>query len=112
MQQLPLDLQIRSTEQHGDFIISDCNSIAAQWIDRWPDWVGQFCALNIAGPEAEVVNHLAAVWQAKRYCLVILMTILQVSVMRCISSLTAGFRWVKRDCFISSTIPVTLVDHC
>ena len=65
MQQLPLDLQICSTEQHGDFIISDCNSIAAQWIDRWPDWVGQFCALNIAGPEASGKSHLAAVWQAK-----------------------------------------------
>lgn len=65
MQQLPLDLQIRSTRQHGDFIISDCNSIAAQWIDRWPDWVGQFCALNIAGPEASGKSHLAAVWQAK-----------------------------------------------
>ena len=65
MQQLPLDLQIRSTEQHGDFIISDCNSIAAQWIDRWPDWVGQFCALNIAGPEASGKSHLAAVWQVK-----------------------------------------------
>ena len=65
MQQLPLDLQIRSTERHGDFIISDCNRIAAQWIDRWPDWVGQFCALNIAGPEASGKSHLAAVWQAK-----------------------------------------------
>ena len=65
MQQLPLDLQIRSTVQQGDFIISDCNSIAAQWIDRWPDWVGQFCALNIAGPEASGKSHLAAVWQAK-----------------------------------------------
>ena len=71
MQQLPLDLQIRSTEQHGDFIISDCNSIAAQWIDRWPDWVGQFCALNIAGPEASGKSHLAAVWQAKS-CAVLL----------------------------------------
>ncbi len=65
MQQLPLDLQIRSTDRHGDFIISDCNRIAAQWIDRWPDWVGQFCALNIAGPEASGKSHLAAVWQAK-----------------------------------------------
>ena len=65
MQQLPLDLQIRSTERHGDFIISDCNRIAAQWIDRWPDWVGQFCALNIAGPVASGKSHLAAVWQAK-----------------------------------------------
>ena len=65
MQQLPLDLQILSTEQNGDFIISDCNRIAAHWIDRWPDWLGQFCALNIAGPEASGKSHLAAVWQAK-----------------------------------------------
>jgi chromosomal replication initiation ATPase DnaA len=65
MQQLPLDLRIRSTEEHGDFIISDCNSIAAQWVDRWPEWVGQFCALNIAGPEASGKSHLAAVWQEK-----------------------------------------------
>ena len=65
MQQLPLDLQIRSTQEHGDFIISDCNSIAAQWVDRWPEWVGQFCALNIAGPEACANAHLAAVWQEK-----------------------------------------------
>ncbi len=65
MQQLPLNLPIRSSEQYGDFIISDCNSIAAQWIDRWPDWVGQVCALNIAGPEASGKSHLAAVWQAK-----------------------------------------------
>ncbi len=71
MQQLPLDLQIRSTEHHGDFLISDCNTIAAQWIDRWPDWVGQFCALNIAGPEASGKSHLAAVWQAKSRALLL-----------------------------------------
>ena len=65
MQQLPLDLQIRSTEQQGDFIISECNSIAAQWVDRWPDWLGQFRALNIVGPEASGKSHLAAVWQAR-----------------------------------------------
>ena len=65
MQQLPLDLPIRSSEHYGDFIISDCNNIAAQWIDRWPDWVGQVRALNIAGPEASGKSHLAAVWQAK-----------------------------------------------
>ena len=65
MQQLPLNLQIRNTEHHGDFIVSDCNNLAAQWIDCWPDWVGQFCALNIAGPEASGKSHLAAVWQAK-----------------------------------------------
>lgn len=69
MQQLPLDLQVRTTSQHGDFIISDCNQIATRWVDRWlaqhqsgqPE---QFRALNIAGPAASGKSHLAAVWQS------------------------------------------------
>ena len=47
-----------------DFIISDCNKLAAEWIDRWPDWPGQFPVLNIVGPAASGKSHLAAVWQA------------------------------------------------
>jgi len=65
MKQLPLDLQVRPTRHDGDFIISDSNRIAAGWIDRWPDWVGQFSALNIAGPKKSGKSHLAAVWQAR-----------------------------------------------
>ena len=64
MQQLPLDLQVRPTRIDGDFIISACNKIAAQWVDQWPEWTGQFRALNIAGQEASGKSHLAAVWQA------------------------------------------------
>ena len=63
MQQLPLDLNVRTTSGHGDFLISACNEIAAQWIDRWPDLIGQARALNISGPEASGKSHLAAVWQ-------------------------------------------------
>ena len=63
MQQLPLDLKVRTTSGHGDFLISACNEIAAHWIDRWPDWLGQVRALNISGPEASGKSHLAAVWQ-------------------------------------------------
>ena len=69
MQQLPLDLQVRTTSQHGDFIISDCNQIATKWVDRWLEQhqSGQqqrFRALNIAGPAASGKSHLAAVWQS------------------------------------------------
>ena len=69
MQQLPLDLQVRTTSQHGDFIISDCNQIATRWVDCWlaqhqSGQLEQFRALNIAGPAASGKSHLAAVWQS------------------------------------------------
>lgn len=64
MQQLPLDLGFMPAQGRDDFIISDCNRLAAEWIDRWPDWPGQFPVLNIVGPAASGKSHLAAVWQA------------------------------------------------
>jgi chromosomal replication initiation ATPase DnaA len=64
MHQLPLDLRFMPAQGRDDFIISDCNRLAAEWIDRWPDWPGQFPVLNIVGPAASGKSHLAAVWQA------------------------------------------------
>lgn len=63
MSQLPLDLQFLTTEGRDDFIVTDCNRIAAGWIDSWPDWPGQFRALNLVGPTASGKSHLAAVWR-------------------------------------------------
>ena len=63
MSQLPLDLQFLTTEGRDDFIVTDCNRVAASWIDRWPDWPGQFRALNLVGPAASGKSHLAAVWR-------------------------------------------------
>ena len=62
MTQLPLDLQFISTPGREDFILSDCNRLAASWIDRWPDWPGQYCVLNLVGPAASGKSHLAAIW--------------------------------------------------
>ena len=115
MQQLPLDLQIRSTES---MVISSSAIVTALppngLIAGRIGWASS--VRSISPGQRQAVNRI---WQLSgrqkvaRYCLVILMTILQVSVMRCISSSTlAEFRWPKRDCFISSTIRVTLVDHC
>ena len=40
MQQLPLDLHFLTAQGREDFILGDCNRLAAAWIDRWPDWPG------------------------------------------------------------------------
>lgn len=63
MSQLPLDLQFMTADGRDDFIVSDCNRVAAGWIDSWPDWPGQFRALNLVGPAASGKSHLAAVWR-------------------------------------------------
>lgn len=62
MTQLPLDLQFISTPGREDFILGDCNRLAASWIDRWPDWPGQYHILNLVGPRASGKSHLAAIW--------------------------------------------------
>ena len=62
MAQLPLDLQFLSAVDRDDFIIGDCNRLAATWIDRWPDWPGQYRILNLVGPPDSGKSHLAAIW--------------------------------------------------
>ena len=62
MTQLPLDLQFISTPGRDDFILGDCNRLAASWVDRWPDWPGQYSILNLVGPSASGKSHLAAIW--------------------------------------------------
>jgi len=63
MRQIPLDLQFLTAQGRDDFIIGDSNRLAATMIDRWPDWPGQFRAVNLVGPPASGKSHLAAIWQ-------------------------------------------------
>ena len=63
MQQIPMDLSFRSAPGRDNFFISASNQLAADWIDRWPDWPGQIQALNIVGDSGSGKSHLAAVWQ-------------------------------------------------
>ena len=62
MRQLPLDLQFISSQGRDDFIIGESNRLAATWIDRWPDWPGQYRVLNLVGPAASGKGHLASIW--------------------------------------------------
>ena len=63
MRQLPLDLQFMSSQGRDDFIIGDSNRLATTWIDRWPDWPGQYRVLNLVGPAASGKGHLASIWR-------------------------------------------------
>jgi chromosomal replication initiation ATPase DnaA len=65
MTQLPLDMPFRAVIGRDDFIVSDCNALAAASIEQWPDWPGGCRALNIVGPTGAGKSHLAAIWQAE-----------------------------------------------
>lgn len=60
VQQIPLDLPVRSAMGRDDFMISSENQQAAGWIDSWPKWPAP--ALIVSGPAASGKSHLAAVW--------------------------------------------------
>ncbi len=62
-QQLILDLGHRVAVDRADFLVSDCNAQAVEWIDRWSDWPAR--ALVIWGPLASGKTHLGHVWCAK-----------------------------------------------
>ena len=71
MSQLPLDLQFISTPGRRDFLVSDCNRVATSWIDRWPDWPGQYRVLNLVGPAASGKSHLSDIWSRQAGALTI-----------------------------------------
>lgn len=58
--QLVLDLGHRTARGRADFLVSNSNAEAVEWVDRWPDWPAR--ALAIWGPAASGKTHLAHVW--------------------------------------------------
>ena len=61
--QLILDLGHRPALGRADFLVSECNSDAVAWVDRWPAWPGP--GLVIWGPAASGKSHLGQVWRAR-----------------------------------------------
>jgi len=61
MTQLAIDLPIRPAFGRADFLVSECNAAALQWIERWPDWPTP--ALVLYGPAGSGKSHLAEFWR-------------------------------------------------
>ncbi|MDV7340181.1 DnaA/Hda family protein [Terasakiella sp. A23] len=59
--QLPLNFDFRPSMSGDDFLVSDCNTQAVQWLDRWPDWPSPF--LVIYGEAGCGKTHLAEVFR-------------------------------------------------
>ena len=60
--QLPLDLPVRRSFARSDFLRSESNIAAFEWVDRWPDWPS--AAVALYGPMGCGKTHLASIWQA------------------------------------------------
>ena len=61
--QLTMDFASAPSYGRDDFILSPCNALAADWIDRWPDWPGRIKGVVLEGPEASGKSHLGAIYQ-------------------------------------------------
>ncbi len=53
----------RSALGESDYLVSESNSEAIGWIDKWPDWPAP--ALAVYGPTGAGKTHLGHVWRAR-----------------------------------------------
>jgi len=63
MNQLAIDLHYPPALGRADFLVSECNRAALDWIERWPDWPAGVLAL--CGPEGSGKSHLAHLWRQR-----------------------------------------------
>jgi chromosomal replication initiation ATPase DnaA len=58
--QIAFDFSRRTARGRSDFLVSDSNKLAVEWIDRWPAWPAP--ALVLHGPPGCGKTHLAHLW--------------------------------------------------
>lgn len=59
-----LPFELSPSYRREDFIVSNCNKQAFDWINCWPNWPHH--ALMLHGPSASGKTHLAAIFQEKQ----------------------------------------------
>jgi chromosomal replication initiation ATPase DnaA len=67
--QLTFDLPRRTTFDRSDFLVSDSNIAAVEWIDRWPNW--PYAALVVHGPPGCGKTHLSHLWRERSSAVII-----------------------------------------
>jgi len=63
--QFTMDLMPPPSLARDDFVLGSCNALAADWVDRWPNWPGRIKGVVLYGPEDSGKSHLAAIWQSR-----------------------------------------------
>ncbi len=67
--QIPLELAYSPALGAEDFVVGAANRDAFAWLERWPDWPGN--ALALFGPEGGGKTHLAELWRARSFAVVL-----------------------------------------
>lgn len=62
--QISMDLMPAPSYDRQDYILGGSNAMAADLIDRWPDWPGRIKGVVVYGPQDCGKSHLGAIWQA------------------------------------------------
>ena len=60
MKQRTLDWPVEPRFGRADFLLSDSNRAALEWVERWPDWPAR--ALLLYGPSGSGKTHLVHLW--------------------------------------------------
>ena len=63
MKQTALSFKPTPSYAADDFIVSDCNKLVWQWLEKWPDWPSY--GAIIIGEQAAGKTHLLQCWQTK-----------------------------------------------